>query len=118
MITFSPIQKLIQETLHQKMKMLDKVPSNQTGINEPTTGDGGALGTYNYSISNSADCVGGSSGSGSINGGSGSSMRVRTTDDVAEFLFWLLFQCNPSVFHERDFWDLEEQSHACEAGSV
>ena len=38
-----------------------------------TTGDGGALGTYNYSISNSADCVGGSSGSGSINGGSGSS---------------------------------------------
>lgn len=41
MITFSPIQKLIQETLHQKMKMLDKVPSNQTGINEPTTGDGG-----------------------------------------------------------------------------
>ena len=41
MITFSPIQKLIQETLHQKMKMLDKVPSNQTGINEPTTKDGG-----------------------------------------------------------------------------
>jgi hypothetical protein len=38
-----------------------------------TTGDGGALGTYNYSISNSSGCVGGSSGSGSINGGSGSS---------------------------------------------
>ena len=38
-----------------------------------TTGDGGVLGTYNYSISNSADCVGGSSGSGTINGGSGSS---------------------------------------------
>jgi hypothetical protein len=32
-----------------------------------TTGDGGALGTYNYSISNSSGCVGGSSGSGSIN---------------------------------------------------
>jgi hypothetical protein len=37
-----------------------------------TTGDGGAIGTYNYSISNSADCVGGSSGSGSTSG-SGSS---------------------------------------------
>ena len=39
MITFSPIQKLIQETLHQKMKMLEKTP--KIGINEPSTGEGG-----------------------------------------------------------------------------
>ena len=39
MITFSPIQKLIQETLHQKMRMLDKTP--KIGINEPSTEEGG-----------------------------------------------------------------------------
>ena len=38
-----------------------------------TTGDGGPLGTYNYSISNSADCVGGSSGSGSTSASGSSS---------------------------------------------
>ena len=39
MITFSPIQKLIQETLHQKMRMLEKTP--KLGINEPSTEEGG-----------------------------------------------------------------------------
>ena len=39
MITFSPIQKLIQETLHQKMRMLEKTP--KIGINEPSTEEGG-----------------------------------------------------------------------------
>jgi hypothetical protein len=39
MITFSPIQKLIQETLHQKMRMLDRIPPIE--INQPATKDGG-----------------------------------------------------------------------------
>ena len=39
MITFSPIQKLIQETLFKKMKMLDKTPPIE--INEPSSDDGG-----------------------------------------------------------------------------
>lgn len=38
-----------------------------------TTGDGGALGTYNWSISNSADCVGGTSGSGTTSASGSSS---------------------------------------------
>ena len=38
MITFSPIQKLIQETLFKKMKMLDKTPPIE--INEPSSDDG------------------------------------------------------------------------------
>ena len=39
MITFSPIQKLIQETLFKKMKMLDKTPPIE--INEPSSDEGG-----------------------------------------------------------------------------
>jgi len=57
-----------------QVQLPNLVVTKSSGIYpKTTTGDGGALGTYNYSISNSADCVGGSSGSGSINGGSGSS---------------------------------------------
>ena len=39
MITFSPIQKLIQETLFKKMKMLDKTPPIE--INQPSSDNGG-----------------------------------------------------------------------------
>tara|TARA_Y100001963_G_scaffold1128_1_gene1649 strand:- start:613 stop:3951 length:3339 start_codon:yes stop_codon:yes gene_type:complete len=39
MITFSPIQKLIQETLFQKMRMLDKTPPIE--INQSASKDGG-----------------------------------------------------------------------------
>ena len=38
-----------------------------------TTGDGGALGIYNWSVSNSSGCVGGTSGSGTADAGSSSS---------------------------------------------
>ena len=36
-------------------------------------------------------------------------MKVRTSEEIAKYLCWLLFECDANVFHERSYWDVDKE---------
>ena len=42
-------------------------------------------------------------------------MQIRTSEEIAKYLCWLLFECDANVFHERSYWDVDKEE---DVGSI